>query len=55
MVDDAAGFDGIQTRNGLQQLALAGTGDARNAQHLAGVHGEADIVQTLHAQLVEHG
>ena len=40
---DAAGGDGIEAGNGLQQLPLAAAGDAGNAQNLAGVGGEADV------------
>ena len=35
-----------------EQLALAAACDARDAEHLARVDGEGDIVQTLDAKLV---
>ncbi len=47
-----AGGNGVEARNGLEQLALAAAGDARDAEHLARVDGEADIVQALDAKLV---
>ena len=47
-----AGGDGVEARNGLEQFALAAACDARDAEHLARVDGEADIVQTLDAKLV---
>ena len=47
-----AGGDGVEARNGLEQLALAAACDARDAEHLARVDDKADIVQTLDAKLV---
>ena len=44
--------DGVETRDGLEQLALAAARDARDAEHLARVDGEADVIQTLDAELV---
>ena len=55
VVGDGAGGDGVQARDGLQQLTLAGAGHAGHAQYLSGADLEADVVQTLDAQLVEHG
>ena len=54
VIGHAAGGDGVEARNGFQQLPLAAAGHAGHAQHLAGVDGKAYIVQTLDAQLVEH-
>ena len=45
----------MQARNGLQQLPLAGTGDAGDAQDLTAQSGEGDVVQPLYALAVVAG
>ena len=42
---DAAGLHRLQTGDGLQQLLLAAAGDARDAEDLAGIGGEAHMVE----------
>ena len=41
VIGHAALGDGVEARDGLQKLPLAAAGNAGNAQHLAGVDGEA--------------
>ena len=52
---DGALGHGVQTRNGLQQLTLAGTGDAGDAQNLTAQSGEGDVVQPLYALAIVAG
>ena len=47
-----AGGDGIEACDGFEQFALAAACDARDAEHLACVDGEGDIIKTLDAKLV---
>ena len=46
---------GIQARDGLQQLFLAGAGDARDAENLAAHGREGDVVELFHALAVDAG
>ena len=55
VVGDGAGGDGVQARDGLQQLTLSGAGHTGHAQHLAGLDLKAHVVQPLDAQLIEYG
>ena len=55
VVGNGAGGNGVQARDGLQQLTLTGAGHTGHAQYLACLDIEAHIVQTLDAQFVEHG
>ena len=53
IVEDMAGADLLKTGDGLQQFLLAGTGHARNAQNLAAVGLETDVLEDLHPFVVE--
>ena len=54
-VVNAAALDGLQARDGLQQLLLSAAGYARDAEYLAGVRREADVVELHDAVDTAHG